>query len=333
MCHGDPDGVCCAQIESSRPACRYFLRGECRYSSEDCPFLHPENWEDIEICAKGKRCKRGKSCGYRHCQRTGKIRINQRKLNPLPNKAMMEKGREIQLLKGRVQWLEQQLAQTKRPETDTSQDLPIAVKLQREEKQEVRRSNKTQRWIEVVPKGAKKEKGRRSGQPRSPTKDNKENYRNRFSHLCSGEEEALSAETEIQEPVTEDTKPSDEEEAPSAETEELASGKTEFAEEDQSSSQEQSGEAAMPPNVDQTCPGETGAEGGGFKLNGYEQELHGRWQMARARARSRPDGKKDMCKEDFPLVDEFEAYLTALMRSKDRSRRSRLCNVFYKKSW
>jgi len=139
-------------------------------------------------------------------------------------------------------------------------------------------------------------------------------------------EEALSAETKIQEPATEETKSSDEEEAPFADTtEELASGKIESAADDQRSSQEKSGEAARPPNVDQTCPGQTGEEGGGFELNGYEQqELHGRWQMARARARSRPDVKLMLCKEDIPLLDKFEGYLTDdLMRSKIRSRRSK----------
>lgn len=251
------------QIESSRPACRYFLRGECRYSAEDCPFLHPENWEDIEKCSKGKRCKRGKSCGYRHCDRTGKIQIKQRKLNPLPNKAMMEKDREIKSLKEKVQRLEQKLAQTKRPETDIPRDLSIAVKFKKEGKQKVSRSNETQKkWIKVVAKSAKKEKGHCSGQTRD-IKDQKEKYKNRFSHLNDDDH----TPTKIQEPIAEETKSSGEEEALPAEREEqLASGKIESAEEDKRPSKKESGEArnkkksdeaARPSNVDQTCPEKT----------------------------------------------------------------------------
>eukprot|EP00639_Heterosigma_akashiwo_P010806 CAMPEP_0206370364 /NCGR_PEP_ID=MMETSP0294-20121207/5858_1 /ASSEMBLY_ACC=CAM_ASM_000327 /TAXON_ID=39354 /ORGANISM="Heterosigma akashiwo, Strain CCMP2393" /LENGTH=159 /DNA_ID=CAMNT_0053817315 /DNA_START=248 /DNA_END=728 /DNA_ORIENTATION=- len=111
-------------------------------------------------------------------------------------------------------------------------------------------------------KKAKKEKGHYSGQPTN-LKDQKEKYKNRFSHLNDDDH----TPTKIQEPITEETKSSSEEEALPAEREEqLASGKIESAEEDQRSSKKESGEAtskkksgeaARPSNVDQTCPEKT----------------------------------------------------------------------------
>mmetsp|Transcript_16335 Transcript_16335/g.36225 ORF Transcript_16335/g.36225 Transcript_16335/m.36225 type:complete len:344 (-) Transcript_16335:227-1258(-) len=91
------------------------------------------------------------------------------------------------------------------------------------------------------------------------------------------------------------------------------------------------GQGATRQQREQKCaaagPGETGEEGGGFKLHGYERGLHGRWLMARDRARSRPDVKL-MCEEDMPLANEFEAYLFEV-GSKNRGRRAWLCDLFY----
>ena len=70
-------------------------------------------------------------------------------------------------------------------------------------------------------------------------------------------------------------------------------------------------EAAPAAEGGQKCaaagPGETGEEGGGFKLHGYEQELHGRWLMAKDRVRNIWTVMLD---EEMPLVHELDAYLT-----------------------
>mmetsp|Transcript_26315 Transcript_26315/g.45945 ORF Transcript_26315/g.45945 Transcript_26315/m.45945 type:complete len:414 (+) Transcript_26315:140-1381(+) len=72
-------------------------------------------------------------------------------------------------------------------------------------------------------------------------------------------------------------------------------------------------------------PGETGEEGGGFELHGHEQELHGRWLMARDKARSRD--VRVLCEEDMPLLREVHAFLNEV-RSKNRGREKWLRDLF-----